>query len=303
MAELGGTVTESVTVQRGEIPHLQADEFYGDQILFFSRASVDGRAAQQNLRNAKVAVLGAHAIGSQTLVSLADSGVGSLWVLDAGVVTEHDLPGHTLLAVEDVGRSRAEALSMHIGRRNPYLSCEGVSADITSEEELTALTHGMDCALVCLDSPAPVILESMNRVALQTHLRWIAGQVYQGVGLIGPTVIPLQSPCYKCYEFRRNANLADYEEIMRYESRLRQLPSLQNRCVAPRPLTACIGGFLALEAVRLITGLALPQTAGRILRLDFFAPEMSYHRILRLPNCPACGYGRRQHYSQPGLDL
>jgi hypothetical protein len=33
---------------------------------------------------------------------------------------------------------------------------------------------------------------------------------------------------------------------------------------------------------------------GRILLIDFFAPEMTYHRILRLPNCPACGDEKRR---------
>src|SRR5262249_53869904 len=64
--------------------------------------------------------------------------------------------------------------------------------------------------------------------------------------------------------------------------------------VGPRALAACLGGLLALEAMRLITRLAPPQMAGRVLHVDFFAPEMTYHRVLRMPRCPACGYGKRR---------
>jgi hypothetical protein len=25
------------------------------------------------------------------------------------------------------------------------------------------------------------------------------------------------------------------------------------------------------------------------MRIDFFAPEITYHRLLKMPGCPACG--------------
>jgi len=272
---------------------LSEEDFYRDQVQFFSRSSVDGRAVQQRLSRARVTIVGARAIGSHALVSLADSGVGTLRVLDAAMVTARDLPGNALLNGEDVGRSRAEALSSHIGERNPYLKCHGHSVEISSVEEVAEHIRGTDCLLVCLDSPAPAILDAVNQAALQTNVRWIVGQVYVGAGLIGPTVIPHQSPCYTCYQVRRNANLENYEAVMRYESQLRQHPTTESGCIAPGPFAAFIGAFLALEAVRLLSGLAMAQTTGRILRLDFFTMDMTFYRILRLPNCPACGYGKR----------
>ena len=286
-----------MTDQRKTTP-LSKEDFYAEQVRFFSQARVDGQAAQRLLGKAQMVVLGAGLIGSHALASLADAGVGAIQVLDAVKITERDLPGNALLNNEDIGRTRAEALSLHIGRRNPHIRCESVSADTSSGEKLKSVIKGMSCVLVCLDSPAPVVLDAINQAALETNVRWIAGQVYRGIGLIGPTITPRQGPCYKCYELRRDVNLVNYEETMHYESRLRQLPATRSECIAPRPLAACIGELLALEAMRIITGLAFPQTAGRVLRLDFFAPEMTYHRILRLPNCPACGYGPQRTLPQ-----
>jgi ribosomal protein S12 methylthiotransferase accessory factor len=249
---------------------------------------------QQSLSKARVSVLLGGAIGSHALASLADSGVGTLQVLDTAVVCERDLPGSALLNNGDVGRPRAEALSQHIRQRNPYLKCQSISVDMASPEELALHMRGIDYVVVCLDSPAPALLDAVNQAALQANVRWVVGQVYSGVGWIGPTVIPRQTPCYKCYEFRRNANLANYAEVVQYESQLLQQPVTESHCVAPRPLAACIGAFLALEAVRLLTALTLAQTVGRILRLDFFSTDMTSHQLLRLPNCPACGYGKQQ---------
>lgn len=266
------------------------DKLYRDQIRFFSLASVDGAAAQRLLGEAKVVVLNAGAIAAHALLSLADAGIGSLRTVDAAEVTHDDLPGNPLLHADDVGRSRAESLAAHVQRRNPNIQCASVSASPSSPRELALILQGASCALLCLDSPAPALLEAVNQAALKTNTLWIAGQVYGGFGLIGPTVIPWQSPCYRCYELRRNANLDNYRETMDYESRLRHGDGSKTERVAPRPMLACIGAFLALEAMRIITRLSSPQTAGRILYLDFFGPEMTYHRILRFPRCPACGH-------------
>lgn len=285
-------MAETKRIQKGPLPE---EGFYGDQIRFFSMAGVDGRAIQDQIAGARVVVLGGGVLASHALSSLADTGIGFLRVADDCKVTAADLPGNALLDEADLARPRSDALSSKInGKNNPEVNCEGLHCDTASEANLLDIVKGMDCALACLDSPSPAVLEAFNRAALQANVRSVVGQVYRGVGLVGPSLIPGQTPCYKCYELRRNANLPNYEEIMQYESRLRQMAAIKSEFIAPRPLAACVGGLLALEAIRLITRVALPQTAGRILRVDFFAPEMTYHRILRMPNCPACGYERRR---------
>jgi bacteriocin biosynthesis cyclodehydratase domain-containing protein len=141
---------------------------------------------------------------------------------------------------------------------------------------------GAACVLVSLDSPAPAVLKTVNSASLKGGWPWIPGRIELGVGMIGPAVIPGQSACYRCFELRRQANLASH-------------PAPEgDAAAAPGPLAACVGSLLAMEAVRLVSGFAQPQSMGRIMLLDFFAPEISSRRILRLPNCPDCGYGDRR---------
>jgi ribosomal protein S12 methylthiotransferase accessory factor len=158
----------------------------------------------------------------------------------------------------------------------------------------------MDFALACLDGPSPLVLEAVNAAALETGTAWVAAQVVGGTGLLGPTVLPRQSACYTCYQLRRDANLDanDLEGVAAFEARLRQLPSVRTGLVGPRPLAAALGGLLALEAVRLLSGLGLPQTVGRVLRVDFLGPQPSMHRLLRFPRCPSCGTGQRAVLTQ-----
>ena len=147
-----------------------------------------------------------------------------------------------------------------------------------------------DAVLVCLDAPAPKLMHAINIATLLTKTPWVSGTIHMGIGWVGPLIIPTETPCYKCYELRRNANLENYDQVMRYETRLDDMPSIVSPVLAPAALAASVGSLLALDTLRLLTGLAMPQTAGRVMRVDFFASEVSYHRILRLPRCPACGH-------------
>jgi bacteriocin biosynthesis cyclodehydratase domain len=290
-------VSEPITLKTKKKEHLSKADYYGDQIRFFSQFSSDGQAAQKLLGKAQVVVFGAGAIGSQAIAALADAGVGKLRVIDQAETTKPDIASNALLQLQDVGQARAERAAQRINEKNiPSVNCEAVQVESESDEKLKEIIHGAACVLVCLDSPAPALLDAVNRAALQANVRWIPGQIYRGTGILGPTVIPHQSACYKCYELRRNANLENYEEVMHYESRLRQMPAIRSEFVAPKPLAQTLGGLLALESLRLMTQTAIPQMAGRILLIDFFAPEMTSHRLLRLPNCPACGEAKRSAF-------
>lgn len=291
-------MTEQLSKESKPTPSISKDDFYENQIRFFSQTKTDGRAIQRSLEKTHVLIIGAGAIGSHAAAALSQSGFGYLHFLDLVKTTGADIPAHAFFNQHDIGQPRAEALAAHVAARNPHVSCKSTTTDVHSVEQLGNAIRGMDAVVVCADSASPALLDVVNEAALRTNKRLLIGQSAQGVGLIGPTVIPKQSACYKCYELRRNANLLNYEEIMQYESRLRQMPDIRSELVAPRPFAALIGGLLALEALRLLSGLVAPQTVGHILRVNFNAPEMTYHRILRLPNCPACGHDKRRQLPQ-----
>lgn len=291
-------MTEQLSKEGTKPPPIPRDDFYENQIRFFGQSKIDGRAIQRSLEKMQVMIVGAGAVGSHAADSLSQSGVGHLHLLDAVKTTEQDIPANAFFTQHDIGKTRAEALAAHVAARNPNVSCKSATADALSSEKLGNAIRGLDAVMVCADSASPSLMDVVNEAALRTNKRLLVGQVAQGVGLVGPTVIPRQSACYKCYELRRNANLLNYEEIMKYESRLREMPGIRSELVAPRPFAALVGGLLALEALRLLSGLVQPQTVGRILRVNFNAPEMTYHRLLRLPNCPACGYEKRRPLPQ-----
>jgi ribosomal protein S12 methylthiotransferase accessory factor len=172
---------------------------------------------------------------------------------------------------------------MGLAAAGMHIRCLSAS-DFSAEAAASA-----ECVLVSLDSPAPAVLEAVNSAALKGGWPWISGRIEMGIGMIGPAVIPGQSACYRCCELRRQANMP----ATATPNGDAPTPN-GDAAAAPGPLPACVGSLLALEAVRLVSRLAPPQSLGRIMLLDFFAPEITSRRVLRLPNCPACGYGGRR---------
>lgn len=277
---------------------ISKEAFFGDQIRFFNQSGFNGEQLQQRINNSRCLVVGGGEVGSHALALLADSGVGNFKVIDENIVEERFLAGNALLRAEDAGSSHAEGLKKRLEQRNRFSTVDRLSVDPLDKNELKSVLKEADCALVCLDSPNPALLESFNEAALQTKVVWLRGQIYRGEGIVGPTVIPWQSACYKCCELRRNANLSNYEEVMQFESRLKEMPQIRTDSDTLRPVAALTASILALETVRILSGAWLPQLVGKYIRIDFRSLDFAPHRFLRLPNCPACGYGKRRTLPQ-----
>ncbi len=247
---------------------MEEEERYQSQVRFFSE-SADGEDIQQHLGRLRITALGAGLVASYALSSLAASGVPNINICEPQSSTREDI-------------------AQKINESVPDAKCRRLIISGVDDQTLVQEIEASDAVVVCLDVPAPKLMRAVNIATLRTKTPWISGQIHMGIGWVGPLIIPTETPCYQCYEFRRKANLQNYDQVMRYETRLDDMPSIVSSMLAPAPLAASVGSLLALDTLRLLTGLAMPQTAGRVMRVDFFAP-VTYHRILRLPRCPACG--------------
>lgn len=204
------------------------------------------------------------------------------------------------VAVLGSGRIAAQSTEALQGAGVGALRVIDDATEATTAADLASVIGGLQAVVVGLDAPSPTLLEAVNQAALQTHVPWIVGLVDGGICRAGPTIIPHQSPCYRCYDVRRAANLPAAGQVAPPGPGASPQPAARSSLVAPRPFAAWLGAFLALETLHLISRLAFPQTVGRVALLDFYGTEITYHRILRLPNCPACGFGRRTAGTRPG---
>jgi len=277
-------------------PPLMPEEVgrYETQMAFFSQSTLDRFEPQCALKTAKVVILGLGDIGVRVLAFLGLSGVGEIDGVDWRQVEETDVFSGALYRAEDLHQSKATAAQQRVAELNPYVKYTGVEAALHTAEDARALIRGKTLAILCLDGPAPGLLQIVNEACLAEGVAWTSARLEDDEGIVGPSVIPRVTPCYKCFELRLKANLSRYEEYIAYEKHLIDAEDAHDS-YPPRlhPAAAILAGYLALEAIKLLTKVVEPALLGQIYILNFLSLETSLHEILKLPRCPACSLTRQ----------
>jgi adenylyltransferase/sulfurtransferase len=141
-----------------------------------------GELAQQRLASARVRAVGADRIASTALLSLAQAGIGLLWIDDAQPVAPEDLGGW-LYAPAAVGRLRADAAREALARVSRFVAVESYP------------TGGVpSAALVALDSAAHALraAEAARRAGIPHVVLEVDGEGGSAVS------VPPGAPCYAC---------------------------------------------------------------------------------------------------------
>jgi hypothetical protein len=154
-----------------------------------------GLAALQRRREAYVRVYGAGRVGAQIVVLLAAAGIGHLCVVDPGTARHEDVvPGG--LSFAEAGRSREDGAVTAARRVAP-----GVNAWTgRTASQLTDGARHPDLVVLAPVGPLDGVV-ARDLVALGIpHLLATAGE---GVGSVGPLVIPGRTSCLHCLELTR----------------------------------------------------------------------------------------------------
>jgi bacteriocin biosynthesis cyclodehydratase domain-containing protein len=243
---------------------------YETQLRFFSHFSPAPHDYQAALKRARVALVGSNATRTQAATCLALAGVGGITLID-------DAPAG--------GEHCAEALLSRLEAINPFVRVE-------SSAELEAEVRQASLVLACLDGPAVPICERINEVCLKHEVVWTSAHVEDFFGIVGPSVIPFQTPCFKCYELRRKSNLDDddLEERSAWETLLRERRGRSDLFTALLPpFAALLGAAASVEALKLLTRFQEPTAAGAVWEIDLLTLKATVRPLLKLPRCPACG--------------
>ena len=91
-----------------------------------------GEVGQYKLKNASVLVVGAGGLGSPALLYLTAAGVGTIGIVDFDTVDVSNLQRQVIFTTEDVGKNKAEAASLRLSERNPYVLLKTYPEKLTS---------------------------------------------------------------------------------------------------------------------------------------------------------------------------
>ena len=152
--------------------------------------------SQQKLKDAKVMVVGAGAIGNETLKNLALLGIGNIFIVDFDTISTSNLSRTVLFRKEDVGKKKAEVAAAKTRELALVddINIHWFHGDLVWEIG-TGLYQEMDIVLGCLDNVETRI--AVNKNCWLTNTPWIDAGT-QELGLRVEFYKPPILPCYQC---------------------------------------------------------------------------------------------------------
>lgn len=217
------------------------------QLSFLSQLTSHAPSAQNRVASSRVLLVGRGALARATRAILAESGIR--------VIVEPPFAGDDLRLVPSDAWARAIA--------------------------------GHDHVVLALDAPMSTALLALNDAALDAGIAWTGAYLDGHEATVGPTVIPRETACWRCYQLRALGAHPNIDRMMAYEAAREQgrAEAAPSRLPSFAPVAA---GFLAQAVIQTLSRVTLPPLAGRVLRVAFMDLRAERHRVLRIPRCPAC---------------
>ena len=233
-----------------------------------------GRAGQERLARARLAVVGLGALGCVLSDYLARAGVGHLTLVDRDLVEEGNLQRQLLFDEEDAreGAPKAEAARRRLRRANRRVRIDAASRHLDGGNARELLES---CHLILDGTDNFETRFLLNDCSLEWGIPWIYGACVGSVGVVSPFV-PRRTACLRC--------LADPDE-----------PAPEPTCESSGILGPAAGVIASLQAALAIRLIVEGQADGwGPVQVDVWSGRMiSLAPPPVDPGCPACGGGKR----------
>jgi molybdopterin-synthase adenylyltransferase len=262
-------------------------ERYFSNLAFFDAFTTldrDRERLQRRLTEAHVVVLGAGGLGSSVLQNLAGLGVSRLTVLDFDTVELKNFARQFTYTEAQRGRPKVEEVAAWLRAFDSHLDVTAVHARVDGPDDVRALLPGADLVVAAIDTPDEVDLW-VNEACVGAGVPFVRGGLAYVQGLYW-SVDPGRSACRHCLELHRerlgegvDRRVVAWERVLRSER--------VNRAIGP--VAQLLGSLVALEALRYLTGIVEPVSAGTYQLVDFSgACEITSDAWPRDPACPVC---------------
>ncbi|MFD1253777.1 putative adenylyltransferase/sulfurtransferase MoeZ [Devosia equisanguinis] len=208
-----------------------------------------GGAGQQKLKAARVLVVGAGGLGSPAIAYLAGAGVGRLGVVDHDTVSVTNLQRQIVHTTHSIGRLKTESAETFVAALNPHVDLVRIDAALTSDNAAAVLVD-YDVVLDGTDNLVTRRLVATEAAARRIPL--VSGAVSMFSGQVTVIAPHLGGP--------------DHAALFAEAASDDNLPSCEANGILG-PVTGIIGTLMAMEAIKLITGIGRPLL-GRLLVYD-----------------------------------
>lgn len=147
------------------------------------------------VKNAKVLVAGAGALGNEVLKNLALFGVGNIFIVDFDTIEYSNLTRSVLFSESDAdkGLYKAEIAARKLREINPNINVQCICGRLNTNVGL-GLYRRMDVVIGCLDSRIARL--QLNRLCMRAGVPWIDGGIDNLMGNV--KVFKYGVNCYEC---------------------------------------------------------------------------------------------------------
>ena len=227
-----------------------------------------GAAGQEQLKAAKMLLVGAGGLGSPAALYLAAGGIGNLGIIDHDRVDASNLQRQVLFATADIGALKADTARARLLALNPDIKVVSYPHKLTASNALELL-RPYDIIIDGSDRLATRYLVNDACVLLGKPLVSAAIHRFEGQAM---TYVPGAGPCYRCL-----FGAADDGAV----------PNCAEAGVLG-VLPGVMGTLQATEAIKLILGIG-ELLVGRLLTYDALAMRFDEFRFARRHDCAVCG--------------
>ncbi len=226
-----------------------------------------GAAAQLAVSEASVLVVGAGALGSPVAGYRAGAGGGRSGIGDVDAGALSNLHRQHLHFTPDLGAPKAESAAAKLRFLNPDVVIEPYQMRVDAEN-VAGLVEGQDLVVDCSDSFATRY--AVNAACCAARVRLVEAGVLGLQGMV-MSIKPGRTACYRCA----------------FPAAPLDAPSCADAGVLG-PAAGVIGSLQALEAMKLVTGVA-PAIADGFLQVDLASGDFLRVHAARRADCPDCG--------------
>jgi molybdopterin/thiamine biosynthesis adenylyltransferase len=228
-----------------------------------------GADGQQRLQRSSVLIIGLGGLGATASLYLASSGIGQLTLNDFDRVDATNLPRQILFRPEDIDEFKADAAARRLHGCNPDTGITVINRRLDTAA-LNEATAACDIVLDCTDNFAS--RSAINRACVHSRTPLVSGAAIRFEGQLAVFRNGKEGgPCYNCLYSEADENLE----------------SCAGQGILA-PVAGTLGCMMATEAIKVLAGLDT-DSAGALWVYDGLAGHSRSIRILRRPDCPACG--------------
>lgn len=242
---------------------------------------------KEKVKNARVLVAGAGALGNEVVKNLALFGIGQIYVVDFDRIEISNLTRSVLFREEDAYNHsyKSEIVAKRAMEINPQIKVVPIVGNLFSEVGF-GIYNSVDVIIGCLDSRIARYL--LNRLAMRAGKTWIDGSIENMTG-----VVRVYTPGISCYEC--GLSREEFNNIM-LRTGCADVVRMQGNAgrVATTPISASIIGAMQVqEAMKIIhlsedEPIPFKTLQGKMLRYEGLTNSVNTYKYASWKStCPA----------------